>query len=41
MISFKRLRDIREDHDLTQSEMAEILGVDRSAYSLWELGKNN
>ena len=40
MISFKRLRDIREDHDLTQSEMAEILGVDRSAYSLWELGIN-
>ena len=40
MINFKGLRDLREDHDLTQSEMAEILGVNRSAYSLWELGVN-
>lgn len=40
MISFKRIRDIREDNDLTQKQMAEILGVKRSAYSLWELGIN-
>ena len=40
MIDFKRLKDLREDHDLTQSEMADILGVKRSAYSLWELGIN-
>ncbi len=40
MLDFKRLKDLREDHDLTQSEMAEILGVKRSAYSLWELGIN-
>ena len=36
MLDFKRLKDLREDHDLTQSEMAEIIGVKRSAYSLWE-----
>ena len=40
MLDFKRLKDLREDHDLTQSEMAEIIGVKRSAYSLWELGIN-
>ncbi len=40
MIDFFRLRDIREDNDINQVRMAEILGVSRSAYSLWELGIN-
>lgn len=40
MISFTRLRDIREDNDLNQEDMANILHVSRSAYSLWELGIN-
>ena len=40
MITFERLRDIREDHDLSQEEMAKILHVKRSRYSLWELGIN-
>ena len=40
MISFTRLRDIREDNDLSQEDMANILEVSRSAYSLWELGIN-
>jgi len=40
MIDFKRLRDIREDNDLSQREMADILGVKRGSYSLWELGIN-
>ena len=40
MFSFKRLKDIREDNDLSQENMAKILGVKRSAYSLWELGIN-
>ena len=40
MIKYERLRDIREDHDLTQKEMADILNVKRPAYSLWELGIN-
>lgn len=39
MIDFFRLRDI-EDNDINQIRMAEILGVNRSAYSLWELGIN-
>ena len=40
MIDVQKLKDIREDHDLTQSEMAFILKVNRSTYSLWELGIN-
>ena len=40
MINFTRLKDIREDHDLTQEEMASIIGTKRSTYSLWELGIN-
>ncbi len=40
MIDIERLKDIREDHDLSQKEMAKILNVNRSTYSLWELGIN-
>ena len=40
MLNFTRLRDIREDNDLNQEDMANILGVKRSAYSLWEVGIN-
>ena len=40
MIDVARLKDIREDKDITQEEMANILNVNRSAYSLWELGIN-
>lgn len=34
-----RLRDIREDHDLTQSAVGKILNVTQTAYSAYELGK--
>lgn len=40
VVNLERLRDIREDKDITQEEMAANLGVKRSAYSLWELGIN-
>lgn len=35
-----KLKDIREDHDMSQKEISKILGVNRSTYSLWELGIN-
>lgn len=38
MINLAKLKEIRDDQDLTQEQMANILGVKRSAYSLWELG---
>ena len=34
-----RLRDIREDRDLTQKEVGKILNVTQTAYSAYELGK--
>lgn len=40
MINFSKLKDIREDNDINQEKMAKILGVNRSTYSLWELGIN-
>ena len=30
---FRRIRELREDHDLTQAALADYLGVDRSALS--------
>jgi len=36
----EKIREIRDDNELTQFTMAELLGVTRSAYSLWEINKN-
>lgn len=37
---FEKLKYIREENELTQEQMAKILNVKRSAYSLWEINKN-
>lgn len=34
----KRIRDLREDHDLVQKEVAAILGITRQQYNLYENG---
>ena len=36
-----RIRDLREDRDWNQSELAKILGVHQTTYSDYELGKVN
>lgn len=36
----ERLINIRDNLELTQTEVAEKLGCTRSAYSLWEINKN-
>lgn len=36
-----RLRDLREDKDLKQKEMAELLKVHQTTYSDYELGRVN
>lgn len=35
----KRLKDLREDHDLKQEAVATILKIDQSYYSKYERGK--
>lgn len=35
---YQRLRDIREDRDKTQTEIAEILHTTRQQYARWESG---
>ena len=35
---FQRLRDMREDSDMTQSQIAEILGIQQTVYSRYERG---
>lgn len=36
---YPRLRDLREDHDLAQKEVAAYLGIDQRVYSNYEIGK--
>lgn len=36
---YPRLRDLREDHDLKQKEVAAILNIDQRVYSNYETGK--
>lgn len=37
----RRIRDLREDGDLYQRELAQFLGVDQSTYSDYESGRIN
>ena len=36
----KRIRDLREDHDLTQQEVADVLGTSQTMYARYERGAN-
>ncbi|MBQ8413973.1 MAG: helix-turn-helix transcriptional regulator [Clostridia bacterium] len=35
---YKRIRDMREDNDKTQAQIAEILGIKQQQYSRYENG---
>lgn len=37
---YKRIKDLREDNDLTQKDIADYLKVYRSTYAKWEDGTN-
>jgi len=39
-MNLERIISMRQNNELTQSDMAKILNVTRSAYSLWEINKN-
>ena len=39
MYFYQRPRDLREDHDLSQGKIAELLQVSQQHYSMYETGK--
>ena len=38
-MKFQRVKDLREDHDKLQKDIAEILGISQQYYSEYENGK--
>ena len=38
---YPRLRDLREDADLSQTELAKILDMSQTGYSKYETGEND
>lgn len=38
---YKRIRDLREDHDLSQTQVAKMLGMSQTGYSKYETGSND
>lgn len=38
---FRRLKDLREDHDLKQTDVADFLGIKQTVYSRYERGFQN
>ena len=40
-MTYKRIRELREDHDLTQVYMAHYLNVNQRTYSRYETGERS
>ena len=38
MYIYPRLRDLREDKDLSQEDIAKVIGTSQTQYSRWERG---
>ena len=38
---YKRIRDLREDKDLNQTQLAKIIGMSQTGYSKYETGEND
>lgn len=38
---YRRIRDLRHDHDLTQTQLTKILGMSQTGYSKYETGEND
>lgn len=41
MAYYRRLRDLREDHDLTQNQLVEKLHMHKTTYTNYEQGKRD
>lgn len=39
LMYYRRLRDLREDHDMTQDELVAKLGMHKTTYTNYEQGK--
>ncbi len=40
-VVYQRIRDLREDRDLNQTEVAKMLGMSQTGYSKYETGEND
>jgi transcriptional regulator with XRE-family HTH domain len=40
LVYIKRIRDLREDNDKTQQEIADVLGTSQTMYARYERGAN-
>ena len=40
-MKYTRIRDLREDHDMTQKQLAQLLGMSQTGYSKYETGEND
>ena len=40
-MKYSRIRDLREDRDLTQTQIAQILNMSQTGYSKYETGEND
>ncbi len=38
---YRRIRDLREDKDLSQTQVAKYLGMSQTGYSKYETGEND
>lgn len=38
---YPRIRDLREDRDMTQTQVAKMLGMSQTGYSKYETGEND
>lgn len=38
---YPRIRNLREDHDLTQAKLANLIGMSQTGYSKYETGEND
>lgn len=38
---YKRIRELREDNDLTQKQVGQILNMSQTGYNQYEIGKND
>ena len=40
-VMYRRIRDLREDHDLSQTDVAKVLNCSQVCYSYYEIGRRD